>query len=349
MPFALVIDQETSWGEEVHVSKTSVCSGWGAVAGDLVYFADKSGRARGSISGTQLEYELIWQYASPGEAEPLYDAAHRRSPLRLKRARVFHGFELESDDQPIDRFPAGVEDACRRVLAEAMAAGSAYHRDVAANRDALRELREVYRRSGGEAAAVSEKSLVAYLMEKLRGVGSYSGFMETPLRINADALVPAAERARWLALPDTIVLEGDEYPLDYAFEGDTPVVRARVPAKLLYSLDEASVPDPGVGRPLHWTVTRGKREAVRAASIDEAKLLLSEAGGPIKGRGKGGPRGRKHAHADASGGGADDGRPRRKGQRAKGGGHGGGQGNGGPAERGRRKGGRKQGKRRARH
>ncbi len=345
MPFALVIDQETSWGEEVHVSKTSVCSGWGAVAGDLVYFADKSGRARGSISGTQLEYELIWRYAAPGEPEVRYDPAHRRSPLRLKRARVFHGFELESDDQPVDRFPQGLEDASRRVLAEAVASGGAYHRDVAANRDALRELREVYRRSGGEAAAVSERALAEHVLERLRGVESYTQFLETPLRIDADALVPAAERARWLALPDTIVLRGEEYPLDYGFEGETAVVRARVPAKLLYSLDDDDVPDPGVGRPLHWTVTRGKRESVRASSIEEAKLRLSEAGGPIKGgHGKGGPRGRKHAHADASDGGRDDNRPRRKGQR-KGGGNGGGS----PAPGGRRKGGRKQGKHRARH
>ncbi|HEU0053378.1 MAG TPA: hypothetical protein VFQ39_09385, partial [Longimicrobium sp.] len=347
MPFALIIDQETSWGEEVHVSKTSVCSGWGAVAGDLVYFADKSGRARGSISGTQLEYELIWKFATPGVAEVRYDPAHRRAPLRLKRARVFHGFELESDDQPIDRFPPELADACRRVLAEAVANGSAFHRDVVANRDALRELREVYRRSGGEAAAVSEKALAAHVLERLGGVNSYSEFLETPLRIDADALVPAAERARWMALPDTIVLRGEEYPLDYAFDGETPVVRARVPAKLLYSLDEADVPDPGVGRPLHWTVTRGKRESVRAASIDEAKERLSEAGGPIKGRGKNGSRGGKHARAEAGEAGRDEERPRRKGQRGK---HGNGNGNGGgPAARGRRKGGRKHGKHRARH
>jgi hypothetical protein len=32
MPFDLVIDEETAWGENARVSKTSVCSSWGASA-----------------------------------------------------------------------------------------------------------------------------------------------------------------------------------------------------------------------------------------------------------------------------------------------------------------------------
>jgi hypothetical protein len=35
MPFDLVIDEQTSWGEEARVSKTSVCGSWGAIAGEL--------------------------------------------------------------------------------------------------------------------------------------------------------------------------------------------------------------------------------------------------------------------------------------------------------------------------
>ena len=49
MPFDLVIDEETAWGEEARVSKTSVCGSWGAIAGELRYFADRSAsRARRS-------------------------------------------------------------------------------------------------------------------------------------------------------------------------------------------------------------------------------------------------------------------------------------------------------------
>ena len=83
MPFSLVIDEETSWGEQVRVSKTSVCNNWGPVAGDLQYFADKSGRARGAISGTNLELDTLWEFATPGPAEIVYDPRHKRSPLRL--------------------------------------------------------------------------------------------------------------------------------------------------------------------------------------------------------------------------------------------------------------------------
>jgi ATP-dependent helicase HrpA len=348
LPFSLVIDEETSWGEEVHVSKTSVAGNWGAVAGEIVYFADKSGRARGSISGTQLPYELIWEHAEPGPPELRYDAAHRRTPLRLIRTRTFHGFELDRDDQPIDRFPEGVEEAARRALAEAVVSGSAYHPDVPALRQTFRELREVWRRSGGTAQQVSEKALVDGVAAQLTGVNSYREFMEAPIRLDADALVPREERERWLALPDTVELQGEHYPLDYAFDGETAVVRARVPAKLLYRLDEDELPT--LDRPLHWTVTRGKREAVRAATIEEAKVQLSEAGGPIKGQGRGKSRDRAEASAERGAGG-DDERPRRRGQRGPGGGRNGGgpRGGGAGGGGGRRKGGGKQGRRKARH
>ncbi len=344
MPFSLVIDEETSWGEDVHVSKTSVAGNWGAVAGEIVYFADKSGRARGSISGTQLPYELIWEHAEPGPPELRYDAAHRRTPLRLIRTRTFHGFELDRDDTPIDRFDEGVAEAARRALAEAVVSGSAYHPDVPALRQTFRELREVWRRSGGTAQQVSEKALVDGVAAQLTGVNSYREFMEAPIRLDADALVPREERERWMALPDTVELHGEHYPLDYAFDGETPVVRARVPAKLLYRLDEDELPT--LDRPLHWTVTRGKREAVRAATIEEAKIQLSEAGGPIKGQGRGKSRDRAEAAAGRGSGGGDE-RPRRRGQRGPGGGRNGGGPRGGGGG-GRRKGGGKQGRRKAR-
>ena len=371
MPFDLVIDEETAWGEEVRVSKTSVCGSWGAVAGSLQYFADKTGRPRGSISGTQLEHELIWEFARAGEAEVRYDPAHRRTPLRLVRTREFHGFELDRDEEPIDRFPAGLEDECRRVLAQAVATGVAHHRDALVNRQHFRDLREVYHRSGGAAQQVSEEALTEEIVRRLQGISSYSEFMETHLRLDPDALVPRAERERWLALPDTVTLRGIDYPLDYAVEDGKGIARARVPAKMLYDLDPEDLPD--LDRPLHWTVLRGKREAVRATSLEEAKRLLAEGAGARngggqrrgqggRGRGGGGPererhggRGRKQGGPRAeresfdAGGDGDD-RPRRKGQRGShgGGGHGGGRGKGPGGGRGR-KGGGKSGRRKARH
>jgi hypothetical protein len=59
MPFTLVIDEQTMSGEEARVSKTSVCGTWGAIAGDLRYFADRFGNPRASIEGTQIPDRLI--------------------------------------------------------------------------------------------------------------------------------------------------------------------------------------------------------------------------------------------------------------------------------------------------
>jgi hypothetical protein len=121
-----------------------------------------------------------------------------------------------------------MEDACRRALAEAVVSGEAFHRDAAANREALRHLRQVHRKSGGK-AGISEEAMAETIAAQLAGVGSYADFLETPLRIEADSLVDPAERERWMSLPDHVYLEGREYPLDYAFEDGEPVVRARIP------------------------------------------------------------------------------------------------------------------------
>src|SRR6478736_3608343 len=66
MPFDLVMDEQTAWGEEARVSKTSVCGSWGAIAGELRYFADKFGNPRASIEGTQVPADFIRKYAQTG-------------------------------------------------------------------------------------------------------------------------------------------------------------------------------------------------------------------------------------------------------------------------------------------
>jgi hypothetical protein len=83
MPFDLVIDEETSWGEEVErlAEQRLRELGRGRRATSR-YFSDRFGRARGSIEGTQLPYELVWQHASEA-GELVYDPGHRRAPLRL--------------------------------------------------------------------------------------------------------------------------------------------------------------------------------------------------------------------------------------------------------------------------
>src|SRR5688572_10184113 len=97
MPFDLVIDEETADGQEVRVSKTSVCGSWGAIAGELRYFADRFGIPRGSIEGTQIPMELIHRYAKRGVADVVYDPRRKHTPLALVRRLDYHGFELERE------------------------------------------------------------------------------------------------------------------------------------------------------------------------------------------------------------------------------------------------------------
>jgi hypothetical protein len=332
MPFSLVIDEETSWGEEARVSKTSVCGTNGALAGEINYFADRYGKVRGSIAGTQLPYELILKNAWAADSEVVYDAAHRRHPLRLRSTREYHGFVLDAEDRPIDGFPEGREEVARRALAAAVVAGQATHTDASAAREALRELRTVHRKSGGK-AGVSEDAMVENIAAQLAGVGSYADFLETPLRIATDSLVDPAERERWMHLPDHIYLDGREYPLDYAFEAGVPVVRARVPVKVLNYIDEEDLPE--LDRPLHWTVTRGKEEAIRAATLAEARDVLAnspreprahrrrrepgEGGRGPTGRGGGERKGRRGGQRNKAGGPAprEGGRNKRKGARRR--------------------------------
>jgi hypothetical protein len=351
MPFSLVIDEETSWGEEVKVSRTSVCGNWGPVAGELMFFSDKNGRTRGSISGTQLPTDLIWEYATPGESTIEYDPTHKKSPLREIITREYHGFVLDREDQPLDRFPGDMRDAAASALAQAVVVGKAYHPDALHNRGVLRELREVYRRSGGQVAAASDDALRGLLEEKLREITNFQQFMDTPLRLNADDIVPRAERQRWMALPGEVELRGEMFPLDYVVENGVGVVRARIPARVLYRLDPEDVPTLDDGRELQWTVIRGKKDAIQAATLDEAKLKLTEGGNRDRPRGRGPRRGRD----DDSRGGEGGARARRSGQRHQGGGRGkpgkpahagGGEegGRGGGRGRGGRKAGRKRGR-----
>jgi hypothetical protein len=312
MPFDLVIDEETSWGEEVRVSKTSVCGSWGAVAGNINFFADRFGRARGSIDGTELPYALVREFASAGEGEVVYDPEHRRHPLRLRKTVEYHGFVLDSEEEAIEAFTPEVAERARRALAEALVDGIAHHPDHGTNRAALRELREVYRRSGGQATG-GQHGLVSYIAGKLGGVSSYADFLEADIRVSADELVPRAERERWMALPDTVTLMGHDFPLDYHMEGDTAVVRARVPDWLIRDLEDEEVPT--LDRPLRWTVLRGRKEALRAETLEEAREMLDRA--PRRPRKHFGSEQKGHGHGDErKGGGHKHAEGRRKGQRA---------------------------------
>ena len=282
MPFDLVIDEETAEGQEARVSKTSVCGSWGPIAGELRYFADRFGVPRASIEGTQIPLELVRRYATRGAGEVVYDARRKQSPLTLRRALRYHGFELERENEPIDEFPPELEAPIRSVLADAVARGEARHAAVKRHRTTIDEIREVHRRSGGATPRLGVAELKPLYERAMDGVRSMSAFRAAPLGIDFDALVSPDERQRWLALPDTVSVRGREVPIDYDLEASEGrqrgVARLRLPEKLARTLTQEEL--PALDRPIRFTVLRGPRGAVRASTLEELQDMLDRPWSP---------------------------------------------------------------------
>jgi hypothetical protein len=190
----------------------------------------------------------------------------------------YFGFELGSESEPIDVFPPDLAPAARHVLAEALARFEARHPAVKHNRAAIEELRSVYRRSAGRTPRLGVPELTALYEGKLAHVSSLDEFRAADLSIDPDTIVPAAERARWLALPGTTVVREREVPIEYDVEDGTGVARLRLPEKLARSLVESEL--PVLDRPLRFVVPRGERGSVRAATLDELQELLDRPWSP---------------------------------------------------------------------
>ena len=278
MPFDLVIDEQTAWGEEARVSKTSVCGSWGPIAGELRYFADRFGNPRASIEGTQLPMDVIRRYATGDEAELVYDAERRKAPLVLRRRVEYFGFELEREIEAVDVFPPGREGEARGVLADALARGEARHFAVRDNLNHIEAVREAYRRSGGSLPRLNQSDLAALYARKLATVSSVSEFKQADLSLVADleALSPHAERARHDALPARVRVRDREVEIDYDVEDESGrprgVARLRLPEKIARTLTESEVPT--LDRPVRFVVYRGQRGSVRARTLEELQSLL---------------------------------------------------------------------------
>lgn len=271
MPFSLVIDEETARGENVRVSKTSVAGSWGAIAGELRYFADKMGLARASIEGTNVPMAMIRRYAVEGDADLVFDPNAKRAPLVLRRRVTFHDFELERDVEPIDEVPDDLLAQAHRAMAEALARGDARHIAAKNDRVLVEEIRESWRRSGGKTPRLAMDDLTAVYEQQLaeQNVRSHADFRRARLGIDADSIVPRRERERYLALPDFVDIRGREIPLRYDVEetpdGNLGVVRLTLPEKMARTLADSEL--PALDRPLRFIVTRGARGAARANTL----------------------------------------------------------------------------------
>ena len=282
MPFDLVIDEQTADGTEARVSKTSVAGSWGAIAGSLRYFADRSGIPRAAIEGTQIPMELIRRYATRGKAELIYDSRRKHGPLVLRQSLDYFGFELDKEVETIEEFPPDLAAQARHLLAEAVARGEARHIAVKKNRDAIEQIREVYKRSGGETRRLGLPELTALYEQQLSAAGSMDDFRAARLVVNRDEFVPREVRERLESLPNNVQVREREIEIDYDVEERDGqrrgVARLRLPEKIARTLTEEEI--PRLDRPIRFVVLRGQRGAVRADTLDELQELLAQPWSP---------------------------------------------------------------------
>ncbi|MFL5583939.1 MAG: DEAD/DEAH box helicase [Gemmatimonadaceae bacterium] len=282
MPFDLVIDEHTADGTEARVSKTSVCGSWGAIAGNLRFFADRSGIPRAAIEGTQIPMELIRRYATRGKVEITYDARRKHGPLVLKRSVEYFGFELENELETVEEFPPEQASEARHILAEALARGEARHIAIKKNRDTIEEIREAYKRSGGETKRLGLPELTALYEEQLADVKSMDDFRSARLVVDREKFVSRDVRDRLHRLPNQITIRDRDVDIDYDVEerdGERRgVARLRLPEKIARTLTEAEI--PALDRPIRFVVLRGQRGAVRADTLDELQDRLAQPWSP---------------------------------------------------------------------
>ena len=277
MPFDLVIDERTATGDEARVSRTSVCGSWGAVAGSLRYFADRFGQARAGIEGTQLAPDLIRRYATGREAQLVFEGRRKDNPLALMRRLEYFGFELERELEPLsDPWPEEHRSAARALVAEALARGEARHAAVKRNQSVIDEIRNCWRRSGGETPPLAQRDLAAWYAAQLGEAGSLADVRAAPLRLAIDDFVDPATRARLAALPGAAEIRGKAAPIDYDVEEvdgvRTAVAKLRLHERQARGLVEEELPE--LDRPLRFIVLRGARGAVRARSLEELHDVL---------------------------------------------------------------------------
>ena len=277
MPFSLVIDEQTAEGDEARVSKTSVCGSWGPVAGTLRFFADKFGVARAAIEGTQLPRDLVRALAHGHEPRLVYDPSQRERPFAIERRLTYFGFELEREREAVSDFPPGMEEEARQVLAEAMARGEARHPAVPRNRPYIDEVREVWRRSGGRTARVSQAELTTWYAKQLASVSGLAQFRSMPLEFDAEEWVPRSVRAKYLALPGSVSIRERSVPVHYEVEetpeGPRGVMRLHMPEKLARTLVREEL--PSVDRPMRFAIARGARGTIKADTLEDALEELS--------------------------------------------------------------------------
>jgi hypothetical protein len=270
-PFDVALDGALANGEPVRVSKTSVCSSWGAIVGSVRYFADRFGVPRAAIEGTNLSLDLVRRHAQGGT--PVVVLRDGRRPGLVRETRIeYAGFQLDREQLPLlGRFPADLEDAARDALARGLVERRTPHPDQGGLARVLERLDEYWRRSGGSLSAAAPDVVRAQLRQQLDRVGSWEEFLTTRVSLDLE-IVPLAVRHTLDALPTSVHLHGDRVPLTYDLEEGAGIVRVRLREGQARRLRPRDLPE--FDRPLRFEVVRGKREVVRARSLEELRMAI---------------------------------------------------------------------------
>jgi hypothetical protein len=263
------------------------------VAGNLRYFADRFGTPRASIEGTQLPERAIRRYARRGAPEVVFERLRRRSGLVAVHRVTYFGFLLERDTEPLpDPFPPDLAAAARAALVDALLAGITPHPDQGRVRRAFDRYGFYWRRSGGRLPAAAPERLAAKLGEQIRQVGAWDEFINARIALDVEADIPQPVRAQLEALPSSLHLLGDRIPVEYEVEKGNGVVQVRLKEGQARRLRNRDL--PAFDRPLRFIVLRGKREVVRAETVEDLQRQLSglsqtDRKRPVRG-------GRRHRH-----------------------------------------------------
>jgi len=269
MPFDLVMDGHLSSGESARVSRGSMCTEWGAIAGTLRYFADRFGVPRAAIEGTNLPLELIRRYAVQGP--PAVEVGQgRRAGLTLVRRTQYAGFELGHHRAALTGpFAADLASTARDALAQALFDGRTVHPDQGSVRKAFDRLVDYWKKSGGRLAEAEPHAVRRIIRLQLEPVDSWDAFLVAPIQLSVGALVPESARHALDALPSAVPLLGDKVPLIYDVEDGRPVIRIRMKEGQARRLRPKDLPT--LDRPMVFTVTRGRGEVLRARSLEELR------------------------------------------------------------------------------
>jgi ATP-dependent helicase HrpA len=276
MPFDLVIDEHTADGQEARVSKTSVAGSWGAVAGNLRYFADRYGVPRAAIEGTTLSYDLVRKYATPGPPKVVLGGPRKHQRLMIERRRTYFGFELETEVETIEgEIPEELQSGARDVLAQALFEGETAHSDQNRLRRTVAELDELWRRSGGALPDLAPDTLRARIRRQLDRVRGWDDFLHTRVALDPLELVDAGTREQLEALPARLHLKGDAVPLDYEIQDGRPVARVRLREGQARRLRMDEIPP--LDRPLQFAVQRGRHPPLLADTLPALQAMLRRA------------------------------------------------------------------------